>query len=97
MKAGKVEKAHRNEEVKKNKYNDRRDGSQKNDKRNSSAPKRKDCAPQQKADLPATGVEDRVCKSISLILSLGVTFVAAGNDGRSLRWKLAVAIFGQPT
>lgn len=51
MKAGKVEKAHTGEEVKKSKCNNTRDSSWKNDNGNSSASKRMDCAPQQNADL----------------------------------------------
>lgn len=51
IEAGKVEKAHRNELVKKSKCNNTRDSSWKNDNGNSSASKRMNCALQQNADL----------------------------------------------
>lgn len=38
----------------------------------------------QNSDLPIKGMEDVLCKGITLILRLGVTFVAGGNEGRSL-------------
>lgn len=51
MEAEKVEKAHRNDEVKNSKYNNTRDSSWKNDNINSLSPKRTDSSLQQNADL----------------------------------------------
>lgn len=74
-KAGKVEKAYKMR--KQSKYNNTRDSSWKNN-RNSQAPQKKECVLSPNADLLTKEMGDVLCKRISLILRLGVTFVAPG-------------------
>lgn len=88
MKAGKIGKAHRNGEVKKSKYNSTRDTNWKNDNRNLLTPQKTNRTLQQNSDLLTRGMGNILCKRISLILRLGVTFVAGGNDGRNIGGSL---------